>query len=58
MRSVRQLLDVREDVGLDGVLKFVGELVAIRAEDLDAIVVPGIVRGRDDDAGGEIRCCA
>ena len=50
-RACRQLLDVGEDVGLDGVFQFVGEFVAVSAEDLDAVIVPGIVRGGDDDAG-------
>ncbi len=37
----------------DGEFGFVGELVAVVAEDLDAVVLPGIVGGGDDDAGGE-----
>ena len=45
-----QLLEVGEDVGLDRVLQLVGELVAVGAEDLDAVVPPGIVRGRNHDA--------
>ena len=51
--SLRQLLEVGKDVGLDFVFQLVGELVAVGAEDLDAVVLPGIVRGRDDDPGGE-----
>ena len=42
-----------EDFGFDGELGGVGELVAVGAEELDAVVLPGIVRGGDDDAGGE-----
>ncbi len=45
-----------EDAGdfvLDGEFGCVGELVAVGAEDLDAVVLPGIVAGGDDDAGGE-----
>ena len=51
--SRRQLLDVGEDIRLDGVLQFVGELIAVGPEDLDAVVLPGIVRGGDHDAGGK-----
>ena len=43
-----------EDFGFDGEFGGVGELVAVGAEELDAIVLPGIVRGGDDDAGGEL----
>ncbi len=42
-----------EDLVFDGELSGVGKLVTIRAEDLDAVVLPGIVRGRDDDAGSK-----
>ena len=48
-----QQVDVLEDFGLDFVLDFIGELHAIVAEELDAIILPGIVRGGDDDAGGK-----
>ena len=41
------------DFLFDGEFDFVGELVAVAAEDLDAVVAPGIVRGGDDDAGAE-----
>jgi hypothetical protein len=44
---------VAEDFGFDGEFGGVGELVAVGAEELDAVVLPGIVRGGDDDAGGE-----
>ncbi len=47
---------IREDAGdfvLDAEFGFVGELVAVVAEDLDAVVLPGIVAGGDDDASGE-----
>ena len=46
--------EVAEDFGFDGEFGGVGKLVAIGAEELDAIVLPGIVRGGDDDAGGEV----
>ena len=45
-----------EDAGdllLNAEFDFVGELVAVVAEDFDAVVLPGIVAGGDDDAGGE-----
>ncbi len=47
-----KLLQVGKDVGLDSVLQFVGELVSVGAEDLNAVIAPGIVRGRDDNSGG------
>ncbi len=40
-----------EHQALDLVLDLVVELVAVGAEELDAVVVIGIVRGGDDDAG-------
>ncbi len=46
-------IEAGEDFGFDGELGGVGELVAVGAEELDAVVSPGIVRGGDDDAGGE-----
>ena len=52
--AFRQLFDVGEDVGFDGMFQLIGELVAVCAEDLDAIVLPGIVRRRNHDAGGEL----
>ena len=45
--------EAAEDFGFDGEFGGVGELVAVGAEELDAVVCPGIVRGGDDDAGGE-----
>ena len=48
-----QFFEVIEDLRFDLVFDFVGELEAVGAEDLDAVVGPGIVRGRDHDAGGE-----
>ncbi len=45
--------ELAEDLVLDGEFGGVGELIAVGAEELDAIVLPGIVRRRDDDAGGE-----
>ncbi len=46
-------VDVLEDFGFDLLLDLVGELHAVGAEELDAVVLPGIVRGGDDDAGGK-----
>ena len=40
-----------EDQVLDLIFDLVVELVAVGAEELDAVVVVGIVRGGDDDAG-------
>jgi len=48
-----ELVNVLEDLGLDPMLDLVGELHAVAAEELDAVVLPGIVRGGNDDAGGE-----
>ena len=45
--------EVGEDALLEVELGRVGQLVAVRAEELDAVVLPGIVRGGDDDAGRE-----
>src|SRR3569623_1339028 len=39
------------EVGLDRELQLVGELVALRREKFDAIIVVRIVRGANDDAG-------
>ena len=38
----------------DCVLDVIAKLVSVVAKDLDAIVLPRIVRGGDDDAGGKI----
>ena len=46
--------EVAEDFSFDGDFGGVGEFEAVGAEELDAVVLPGIVRGRDDDAGGEV----
>ena len=46
-------VEVAEDFVFDGEFGGVGEFVAVGAEELDAVVLPGIVRGGDDDAGGE-----
>ncbi len=51
--ACRELLDVGKDVGFDGMLELVGQLVTVGAENLDAIVVPGIVRGGNHDARSE-----
>ena len=42
--------EATEDLGFDGEFGRVGQLVAIGAEELDAVVDPWIVRGGDDDA--------
>jgi hypothetical protein len=47
------LRGVVEDLVFHGQLDRVGELEAVGAEELDAVVAPGIVRGGDDDAGVE-----
>ena len=46
-------VDVLEDFGFDLLLDLIGEFHAVGAEELDAVVLPGIVGGGDDDAGGE-----
>ena len=43
--------EVGEDAFFNGELGRVGELVAVGAEELDAVILPGIVRGGDNDAG-------
>ena len=43
-------VDILVKHGLDAALDLVGELVAVRSEQLDAVVVIGIVRGRDHHA--------
>ena len=40
-----------EDDVLDLLLQLVGELEALAVEDLDAVVLKGVVAGGDDDAG-------
>ena len=42
-----------EDFGFDGDFGGVGEFEAVGAEELDAVVLPGIVGGGDDYTGGE-----
>ena len=42
-----------KDLVFDGEFDRVGQLEAVAAEELDAVVLPGIVRGGDDDAGLE-----
>ena len=44
---------VEKDLVLHGELEGVGELKTVSAEELDAVVLPGIVGGGDDDAGME-----
>ncbi len=51
--SLGQLLQVGENVGFNLMLQLVGEFVTVGAEDLDAVVLPGIVRGRNDNARRE-----
>ncbi len=41
---------VREDDLFDGRFRLIGELEALAAEDLDAVVLEGVVGGGDDDA--------
>ncbi len=41
--------ELAEDLVLNRELSRVGQLVAVGAEDLDAVILPGIVRGGDDD---------
>ena len=51
-RRTRQLLarlDAAHEV-LDLVLHSIGQLVAVAAEEFDAVVIEGIMRRRDDDA--------
>ena len=40
-----------KDLVLHGQLKRIGQFESVASEELDAIVDPGIVRGRDDHAG-------
>ena len=47
------LRGVEQDIALHGELERVGELESVGAEELDAVVLPGIVGGGDDDAGVE-----
>ena len=42
-----------QDFVFNGQFERIGELEAVAAEELDAVVVPGIVGGGDDDAGAE-----
>jgi hypothetical protein len=44
---------VEKDFTLHGEFKSVGELEAVGSEELDAVVLPWIVRGGDDNAGVE-----
>src|ERR1035441_4610455 len=44
-RSRSQLFEVCENVGLNFMFQLVRQFVTVSAEDLDAIVLPGIVRG-------------
>ena len=45
----------RRDAPFDVELHRVGQLAALGREDLDAVVLPGIVRGRDDDTRVRVR---
>ena len=51
MAAVGFRFEVAEDLVFDGEFGGVGEFVAVGAEELDAVVGPGIVRGGDDNAG-------
>ena len=42
---------VREDEALNASLHFIGEFEPIIGEKLDAVILVGIVRGRDDHPG-------
>ncbi len=46
-------VELAKDLCLDGEFGGVGKLEAVGAEELDSIVLPGIVRGGDDHAGAE-----
>src|ERR1700683_442646 len=46
-------LEAAEDFILNAEFGFVGQLVTVTAKDLDAVVLPGIVRGGNHHAGGE-----
>ena len=50
----RQLLHMGKDLAFDLVLNLVRELISVGAKNLDAIVLPGIVRSGDHDAGVEV----
>ena len=50
LRPARAREQVSADLRLDGGLDLVRQLVAVRAEELDAVVLERIVRGRDHDA--------
>ncbi len=50
---IDELVDVLEDFGFDFVFDLIGEFHAVAAEELDAVILPGIVGGRDDDSGGK-----
>src|SRR5262249_50108590 len=41
------------NLSFDFKLGLIGKLITIAAEDLDTVVLPGIVRGGDDHAGGK-----
>ena len=47
------LRGVVQDLVFHGQFDRVGQLESVAAEELDAVVLPGIVRGGDDDAGVE-----
>ena len=50
----RWRFETAEDLAFDGEFDRIGKLVTVRAEEFDAVVLPWIVRGRDDDACGEV----
>jgi hypothetical protein len=50
-RQRRGLGFLAEDVALDEISRFIGQLVAVRAEDFHAVVLVGIVGGGDHDPG-------
>ena len=50
------LCRVMQNLVLHGQLHHIGQLEAVRAEELDAVVLPGIVRGGDDHARLKSMC--
>src|SRR5271166_1823226 len=43
-----------EDFVLDAEFSLIGQFVSVAAENLDAVIVPGIMRRGNDDSGGEL----
>src|SRR5271156_2549894 len=53
LRRRRQTGELTEYLLFDREFDSIGQLIAVRAEQFDPIVIPGIVRGRDDNASGK-----